>query len=151
MVNNGNWAECIDFSFFYKLATIHFIVVTSNINSIQLCFSSTQETSRIFRHITLARKVKSTESCTLCRQLSQTHPWWWWWRWVWRMRALVLLSTRALGCYVAWLAAQWFPRGECAAPSHTAAPAAIFCCESRPSPRSLDRPEENAQREEEKS
>lgn len=63
----------------------------------------------------------------------------------------MLLSTLALGCYAAWLAAQWFPRGECAAPSHTAAPAAIFCCESRPGPGSLDRPGGNAQREEAKS
>lgn len=66
---------------------------------------------------------------------------------MWRMRAWALLSTLSLGCYAAWLAAQWFPRGECAAPSHTAAPAAIFCCESQPGPRSLDRPEGEAERE----
>lgn len=132
----------------------NFIVVTSNINSIEISASLPHEQQprcSAWGHALLwPEKWSPHRSCTR----TQTHPGWWWWRcWVWRMWAWVLLSTLALGCYAAWLVAQWFPPGECAAPSHTAVPAAIVCCESRPGPRSLDRPEGKTQRErkEEKS
>lgn len=125
-------------------------MVTSNINLMENSASLPLEKHlwcSVWGHaLVWPEKWSPRRSCTR----TQTHPgwwWWWWWRWVWRMRAWVLLSTLAQGCYAAWLAVQWFPRGECAAPSHTAAPAAIFCYESRPGPRSLDRPEGNAQRE----
>lgn len=57
-------------------------------------------------------------------------------------------SRPAPGCCAAWLAAQWFPPGGSAAHAHTAAPAAIACCESRLAPRNPDTPAEaSAQRE----
>lgn len=71
---------------------------------------------------------------------SQSHPCWWWGHWVWWKRAWELVSTLAPGCYAAWLAAQWSPLGGYAALAHTAALAAISCCESRLGPRSLDTP-----------
>lgn len=71
----------------------------------------------------------------------RSHPCWWSWHWEQRKRVWVLLSTLAPGCYAAWLAARWFPLGGSAALAHTAAPAAISCCESLRGPRSLDTPE----------